>query len=239
MDRVRITVNLTIAAITVGAITTLIIQGSQSYLWIMGAAIAAILISSAYDNYRKDKERPPHSPDEEAKESVTAGPGSKDGTRTPITEALTTATGTGLRDWRYTIVISSLVISLIGVYAGIDPIRVVWDVGEYQTAGLSWVRIFAFLRLPGSLATPPSTAAGSCVGGAVLPSPGPVSPAARLPPARAFPSGSVTSGPTGPKMSLLGSSSTALSARSTRLSAAFSLRSCPVPHCGQLQWASR
>ena len=109
-------------------------------------------------------------------------------------------------------------------------LKVVWDVGDYQMTSRSWTGIIAPFRLPALLEVSPSTAWNTRVNGAVLFSPGLVSPATRLPPARAFPSKSVTSGPTGPKMSWSGSSSAALSATFNRLSAAFSLRSWGASH---------
>ena len=117
-------------------------------------------------------------------------------------------------------------------------LRVVREVGNYQIASCNWVLITTSARLPPQGAAPPSTAGDASVDKAVLPSPGPVSPQALLPLARAFPSGSVTSGPTGPGASL-GRSRAALIASVSRLSAAFSLRSCRTPQSEQVQYGSR
>ena len=117
--------------------------------------------------------------------------------------------------------------------------RVVQEVSLYQMASGIWTGITASVRLPALPADPPSTTVTDHVNGAVLPSSGPVSPATRSPPAKAFPSGSVASGPTGPEMIWSRGSSTGFSATLTRFNAAFSLRSCCTPHRGQVQYASR
>ena len=114
---------------------------------------------------------------------------------------------------------------------------VVWDGGDYQIPSCNRDSTTASPRSPRYAAAPSSTAGVARVNGAVLPSCGPVSPATKLPPARAFPSGSVTLGPTGPSATSW-RSPTAFTAKVSRLSAAFSLRSCFIPHRGQVQCSS-
>ena len=113
--------------------------------------------------------------------------------------------------------------------------RVVRIVGGCYRASLSWV----FQSVCFQLSLPSTPALGRIVR-PVLPSSVPVSQ--QVSPcraaARAFASGSVTSGPTAPSV-LLGRSRAASRANFSRLSAAFSFLSCWVPQVGHFQCFSR